>query len=106
MKRRVMKKWINRYITPLIKDLPSTDSRTVEISLGNGLMMQISSNYTISNGYIKLESEMSRQEPDKLKAVKRTAEVIKKIKRNHKLVYVRKKPEVDRGRLYMRLITD
>ena len=31
MKRRVFKKWINRFITPLIEDMPKTEMRTIEL---------------------------------------------------------------------------
>ncbi|KWX71610.1 hypothetical protein AMQ84_27190 [Paenibacillus riograndensis] len=31
MKRRVIKKWINRYITPLVKDMPQINCRCVEL---------------------------------------------------------------------------
>jgi len=109
MKRRVVKKLINRYITPQLKGLPETVSRSYEIRStrnGYGYTEVVDENHTIIDGNIVQEGCKAVRNSNKLSAIKKTADIVREIINTHEHVYVRIKPEVWRGLIYMRLITE
>lgn len=116
-KRRVIKKWINRYITPEINNLPTTNYRGFEIKnvevQEDGLFKiviveHVGENHTIVDGYKKREGDKAILDSNKLACCKRTAQLIRQIKATHRHVYVRMKPglELWNKSIYMRLITE
>lgn len=111
-KRRVVKKWINRYITPEIKDLPRTMERVnyiphPSVPLTDKHVQIIARNHTIINGHIFSEGGYRRYyQSNKLKSIKDTAIAIQYIKFRHTHVLLRERPNYRYGRIRLRLITD
>jgi hypothetical protein len=118
VKRRVIKKWMNRYIIPEIKGLPIAKYRVffVESETGkeihdeseiNSLKAQVINNaYKIIDGHIVPEGNLVKRERNKRQAFERTAQIIREIKQNHRYVFVRSYPEYRFGYLRIRLLTE
>lgn len=110
LKRRLIKKWINRYITPHIKGLPTTQEGAVEIKIGEAagyaIMQAIGRSQQIING--KPCGEGQRGFPcDNLRLnLGRTGNELKRIIATHEHVYLRFGPELRGNRTYIRLITE
>jgi hypothetical protein len=107
MKRRVIKKNVSRFITPLIKDLPRTVMRGWEVDNGDGTLTYFEGkNHSIRNGFVTPEGTITPNGGSIILSIKRTAESIKKIRSEYSQVFLRIGPEYNRGRIYMRLITE
>lgn len=108
MKKRLVKKWINRYITPLIKELSTTTFRGWEIKDDGYGTEEVHSgiNHSIKNGYEVPEGNIVPLGNGVRNNIIRTADVIKHIIETHDNVYVRSLPMVEGYRLIMRLITE
>lgn len=101
MKKRLAKKWINRYIKPVVGGLPST-----MFGYGDGQLI----NYTIVNGEIKPEACRAKRW-DKMslrKAIKATGQTALEVLEQNKgkSMYLRVLPEITGRNVYMRLIAD
>lgn len=107
MKRRLVKKWIKRYITPHIKDLPTTTMRGWERDLGNGIIEPVRGrNHTIKNGFVTPEGNYPPNGKTGRHGIIRAGQAVQDIRSRHEVVYLRISPVVYGKRLYMRLITD
>jgi len=107
MKKRLTKKWINRYINPLIENLPTTNMRGWEIDKEDGIIEWVEGlNHSIKRGYIMDEGNIVPYGGGMRQEIIRASENIKKIMSTYKHVYIRVKPETRNNRLYMRLITE
>ncbi|MCM3703809.1 hypothetical protein [Paenibacillus macerans] len=82
MKRRVIKKWVNRYINPLIKDLPRADCSVIElVNEKDSQLVHISKadNYIFVNGVGKREGEIGARSRGLLNDIRLTSESVKNI---------------------------
>lgn len=79
MKRRIIKKWINRYIAPMVKDLPRTNTRNDRISI------------TIINGEIIPEGNTTQVEYNPKRAIEKQIQGLRKVLEANKgkKIYVR-----------------
>lgn len=110
MKKRIIKKYINRYIKPLIKDLPTTDRFCAEESrMVDGLeeVTIYSNNHTILNGIEKGEGDLCRSYycQDVLRNIRLSALVAQQIISSHNHVYFRLF-NISGNRVRFRLITE
>lgn len=107
MKRRVIKKWIKRYITPYIKRLPRTVYWSNEIQVGENRIQVVNNNHMVINGVRVREGEYIPRRCKNLHLnIQQTGAAVKEIVNDHKFVFLRIAPEV-RGRdIYIRLITE
>jgi len=107
MKRRLTKKWINRYITPLLSDLPMTIMCGWEVDKGDGEIWLVEGkNHSIKNGYIVDEGCIVPPSTGMRKDIIRASQNIRNILNSYKTVYIRLKPTVSVKMLRMRLITE
>lgn len=82
MKRRVIKKWINRYITPLVKDMPQTRARFIELQSiddENECHAVQGVNVIIANGEQVNEGQRYRRTKGLYNDIRNTAELARKI---------------------------
>jgi hypothetical protein len=106
MKRRVAKKLINRYITPLIKDLPRTKMRGWEYENEFGEICYVEGrNHSIRNGEVFIEGTKPTLHLKPLQGIKKTRDIVREIIATNDTVYLRWAPEWRGGRVFMRLIT-
>ena len=107
MKQRLAKKWISRYITPYIKELKTTISRTNIVDVGKFHETEISNNHTIINGDVVGEGEYYKPKSYNLRFnIMKTGEKSKEIVDTHEYTLLREKPRVEGKSVRMRLITD
>lgn len=106
MKRRLVKKWIKRYINPFIKDLPNTDSYATKITTGYMKYEVCQRQHVIVNGFTKGEGERYRINAGIRTSIIQTGKLIEDIIDHHRYVLVRCDPIVRGKQLYTRLITE
>lgn len=80
IKRRVVKKWANRYINPYIKDLPRIYGRHVGDVCGTSI--------SIRNGFVKSEGALTKPS-DLLSSMKRAEKVLQDVQERYQFVYLR-----------------
>lgn len=109
MKKRIVKKWLNRYITPLIEDLPKIATAAHRIDLGDGKFLIAERRYMFANGYPIYEGERAPLNAKKctnlLLNIKRTAQRIENVRNVHDHVFLRL-IEVRGNAIRIRLTTD
>lgn len=105
LKKRMVKKWINQYIKPMLSGLPSTAYRTNSIGLDDGSEIIVGTQHIYVNGYKTKEGELYR-DANLFSSIQRTCKAIKELKEKYDFVFVRVYPEYKRSRLYVRLITE
>lgn len=117
MKKRLIKKWVNRYIKPLVKDLPHVKTFATNIyesgikewddeGPGEEIIVVCQRQHIIRNGYVTPEGTIAPRGNGMRNNIKRTGEVVETILRNHNHVLLRMGPGVKSGRVYLRLITE
>jgi len=82
MKRRLVKKWVKRYITPLIKDLLKVNYRVLELENEQDPQQRYiveAVNYICVNGTWKLEAEKGAPSQGMRKDIQHTANAVKDI---------------------------
>lgn len=92
MKKRTVKKYVNRYIYSQTKVLKSIDTfcqEEVKVVDGVEVVAVYANNHTIRNGEEKLAGEMSNKSQDLLKNIRLTGLKAKQIINSHKHVYFR-----------------
>lgn len=105
MKRRLIKKWISRYLKPQLEGLPKIESYAVDIILGREVVYERESHVFI-DGYGRGEGERARLGHTGWLNFKRQGEAIQRVKEAHQHVYVRI-PHRTRGKhVYTRLVTE
>lgn len=81
MKRRVIKKWVNRYISPIVKDMPEIKGRTLELYNPADPMQRYQStgeSIKVVNGKRVQEGQPSPKTRGMLKDMKSTAQELKR----------------------------
>lgn len=107
MKRRLTKKWIKRYIRPLIINLPKTTMAGWEIDNGDNQREYFSGkNHSIKNGFLVDEGCKVPPSTGMRSDILRAAKNIQVILDNYHTVYIRIEPTVCQKKLRMRLITE
>lgn len=104
MKKRIIKKYVNRYITPVIKGLPTTEYGAFHIE-ENGKIKVIGKNHTIVNGEVKGEATMHNGCQDILRNIRLTGSKAKEIINEYKEVRLRTF-QIRGNFVRMRLITE
>lgn len=106
MKKRLVKKWLSRYINPVIKDLPKTNEWCAIESDGDKRTVY-ANNHTVINGKEVEEGGYWYTPVYSIRLeIKKTGEKLKEIVDKHKHVYHRIGPEIRGNTVRVRLITE
>lgn len=111
MKRRVIKKNVNRFITPFIKGLPKTvygsNSVVVDVVGYFEKSVAVNKSHMIKNGEVVAEGcRPSIKCHDVLANIRRTGEVVQTIIAKHEHVLLRTGPTIHGNDIRIRLITE
>jgi hypothetical protein len=104
MKKRIIKKYINRYINPVIKDLPKTEYGAFQVDVEGNVQVR-GKNHTIVNGEVKGEGFRHNMCQDILRNIRLTGLKAQEIIDKHGEVYLRLF-EIRGNYARMRLITE
>lgn len=108
MKKRIIKKNINRFITPLVKGLPKVDTFGITVTtIVDGVEVEttFANNHTIVNGIEKQAGERILIRQDLIKNIRLTALKAQEIINSYNHVYFRLF-EIRGNYVRMRLITE
>lgn len=109
MKKRIVKKYVNRYIKPLVKDLPKVDGFSIEkgfIVGGQEMITIYQNNHTIRNGKITTPGVAQKTSLDFRKNLIATAMKAQEIINTHEHVYFRLFEIRANHQVRLRLITE
>ena len=105
MKRRVIKKWINRYITPLVKDMPITQYRALELTNPNRPDQRhviVGTQIKCINGEFVREGQIGPKSKGMYNDIRNTSEALKRLTLENP--HLRKMQYSKRYGFYIRII--
>jgi len=109
MKKRIVKKYINRYITKVVKELPRVDTwayQEIADDEDNGVVTAVyANNHTIANGEYQAEGTRSNKCENLLKNIKLTGLKAREIINSHRHPHLRLF-EIRGSQVRMRIITE
>lgn len=108
MKKRITKKYINRYVMPIVDNLPGTSQYAQEEDETiDGLLHRIvyDKQHCIVNGWVIGQGERHKARHDLLRNIRETCDKACEIIESHKRVYFRSF-QIRGNRVCMRLITE